>query len=107
MNSKKFGFLMMALAIVFLSVSPALPGGASAALAETNPQPEAAVTAVSSPYDTTPPVLDGNLVSGEWNSAGQFPFHDGTITINNDSTRLYVLLDVTNATPRTPTITST
>ena len=98
MKSKKLVDGLMALAVLFLSLSPVVPVGAAAVLAENSPQTPAAVNAVNSPYAATPPVLDGSLGFGEWNMPGQIPFHDGFISVTNDNTRLYVLLDVTNAT---------
>ena len=98
MKSEKLLNGLMAFAVLFFSLSPVMPVGADAVLAENSPQLPAAVNAVNSPYAATPPVLDGSLGFGEWDMTVQIPFHDGFISVTNDNARLYVLLDVTNAT---------
>ncbi len=49
---------------------------------------------ISSPFAETPPMIDGVVGFGEWQISNQIPFGHGFVTVLNDSTRLYILVDV-------------
>lgn len=49
---------------------------------------------ISSSYTNSPPTLDGVLGFGEWPISNRIQFQNGFMTVVNDRTRLYVLLDV-------------
>ncbi len=90
MKLKKAIFILMALSMIWIVASPAVGVAAQAN------SPDALT--LNSVYVSTPPVLDGSLNFGEWNYGTNIPFHDGNISVVNDSTRLYVLVDVTGET---------
>lgn len=56
---------------------------------------------LQSKWTSTPPVIDGVITSGEWDGAGSLVLYDvnglerGTLYVKNDSSNLYVLLDMT------------
>ncbi len=49
---------------------------------------------ISSAWTGTPPLLDGQVSSGEWDLGNKIPFENGFLTVRNDAFRLYVLFDV-------------
>lgn len=50
--------------------------------------------ALSSAYTSTPPNIDGSIGFGEWPLGNNLPFENGYLTVQNDSIRLYILLNV-------------
>lgn len=78
---------------VFLAQSGA---GESRVLVLAKPEPADFV----STYAATAPAINGSIGFGEWNISNQFAFEHGFVTILNDRTRLYVLLDVLDDTSR-------
>jgi hypothetical protein len=91
-------FTMFAiLALIMGSAAPVLAGSPNqptALAAGSNPQAPQAISLISG-YVATPPNIDGQLGFNEWNISVQAPFNHGFMSVENDSVRLYVLLDVT------------
>ena len=50
--------------------------------------------AIASSYTETPPNINGSVGFGEWEISNKIEFGHGFITVLNDTTRLYILVDV-------------
>ena len=51
---------------------------------------------IRSSYTATPPALDGVISFGEWPVSNRIEFDSGFLTVLNDRSRLYVLVDLTS-----------
>lgn len=49
---------------------------------------------ITSSYASPPPAIDGVITFGEWQLANRLALNHGSLTVHNDSTRLYVLLNM-------------